>query len=117
MANPLSPASLPQKPLMSGFSETMPNLVVRSQTDTGPAKVRVRATDGATSFDSQFRMTAAQLATFRTFFTTDLKAGTLAFDWKHPITNASRAFRVIDAPKIAPGGASWLVSLRIEMLP
>ncbi|QLH37711.1 MAG: hypothetical protein HWD60_00095 [Defluviicoccus sp.] len=41
------PSSLPQKPLVDGFSETAPNLVVRSPMDVGPAKVRRRATAGS----------------------------------------------------------------------
>jgi hypothetical protein len=118
MPTPIWPASLPQKPLIGGFRETPPNLVVRSQTDTGAAKARRRATAGVTNFEMQFRLTGAQLATLRTFYATDLQAGALPFTWTHPISGASGAFRIIEPPAITPtGGVTWLVGLKIELLP
>ena len=111
------PATLPQRPLMAGFQETPQNVVVRSQTDTGPAKTRRRTTAGVINLEMQFRLTTAQLATFRSFYANDLQSGALAYTWKHPISGANGAFRLVEPPKIAPVGASWLVGLRVEMLP
>ncbi|MBK8211713.1 MAG: hypothetical protein IPK78_18940 [Rhodospirillales bacterium] len=111
------PASLPQKPLMQGFRETAVNLVVRSQTDVGPAKARRRATAGPTTFEMSFRLTSTQLATFRTFVRTDIQDGAGPFTWAHPVTGVPGTFRLIEPPQIVPAGVSWLVGLRVEMLP
>lgn len=111
------PSSLPPRPLISGFRETPPNLVVRSQTDIGPAKTRQRTTSGATTFEMSFRLTSAQLSTFRSFYATDLQGGALTFLWTHPVTGVPGQFRIIEPPSIAPSALSWMVGLRIEMLP
>ena len=42
MAGAIWPLTLPQLPLVSGYSESMPSNLIRSETDTGPAKVRRR---------------------------------------------------------------------------
>jgi hypothetical protein len=78
MAIPIWPTSLPQKPLMAGFQENPQNIIVRSQTDVGPAKARRRVTVAVANFEMQFRLTSAQLATFRTFYATDIQSGVLA---------------------------------------
>ena len=53
------PLDLPQKPLLQGFSETLPNLVTRSPMDIGPAKVRRRSTAGVTQLQCVFRLSTA----------------------------------------------------------
>jgi hypothetical protein len=116
---PSWPSSLPQRPLADGFSETPPNLLVRSATDIGPAKVRRRATVGVTKLKAEFRLSRAQLAAFRTFFAADLQGGALSFSWTHPVTGAVGAFRIVPAPSIEPiaAGMAWRVSLDLELLP
>ena len=117
---PTWPASLSQRPLIDGFVEMPPNLVVRSQTDLGPAKVRRRATASMTRFQMTLRMTAPQLATFRTFLADDLDDRARSFTWVHPITGAAGTFRIVDPPSIVPAGnaaVSWRVALVVELLP
>ncbi len=113
------PTSLPQRPLADGFSETPPNLLVRSATDTGPAKARRRATAGVTKLKASFRLSPSQLATFRSFFASDLHGGNLSFSWTHPVTGAVGAFRIVPPPSIEPiaAGIAWRVSLDLELLP
>ena len=117
MPIPTWPTALPQKPLMAGFQENPQNIVVRSQTDVGPAKARRRTTVAQINFDMQFRLTSAQLATFRTFYATDIQSGVLTYSWKHPVSNVAGVFRLVEPPEIAPAGASWLIGLKVEMLP
>ena len=102
---------------MAGFQETPQNVIVRSQVDSGPAKTRRRTTAGVINLEMQFRMTTAQLITFRAFYLTDLQAGALSYTWKHPITGVNGAFRMVEPPRMAPAGASWLVGVKAEMLP
>ncbi len=114
---PAWPATLPQRPLIEGFSEQPPNLVVRSQTDTGPAKVRRRATAGPTRMTLAFRMTADQLTAFRAFLHADLADRALSYSWTHPVTGQPGTFRIVDPPSWEPMGLAWRVGLTLEMLP
>jgi len=116
---PSWPSSLPLRPLADGFSETPPNLLVRSATDIGPAKARRRATAGVTRLKAAFRLSPAQLATFRTFLAADLQGGALSFSWTHPLTGNLGAFRIVPPPSIEPiaAGIAWRVSLDLELLP
>jgi len=116
---PSWPASLPQRPLADGFSETTPNLLVRSATDIGPAKARRRTTAGVTKLKAAFRLSPAQLAAFRSFFAADLQGGALSFSWTHPVTGAVGSFRIVPPPSIEPiaAGIAWRVSLDLELLP
>ena len=113
------PASLPQRPLADGFSETLPNLLVRSGTDIGPAKARRRTTAGVTRLKVAFRLSSAQLAAFRTFFAADLQGGALSFSWTHPVSGAVGSFRIVPPPAIEPiaAGVAWRVTLDLELLP
>ena len=113
------PVDLPQKPLVQGFSETLPNLVTRSPMDIGPAKVRRRSTAGVTQLQCVFRLSAAQRASLLTFWQTTLAGGSLSYNWVHPISGAGIVCRIVEPPALAPatGGVAWAASLKIEVLP
>ena len=113
------PSSLPQRPRADDFAETPPNLLVRSTTDTGPAKVRRRTTAGVTKMRASFRLTAAQLAAFRSFYEIDIEHGALPFSWTHPITGASGLFRIVEPPtyEAVANGLAWRLSVVFEILP
>jgi len=116
---PAWPATLPQRPLGDGFAETPPNLVVRSQTDVGPAKTRRRATAGVTRLQMAFRLTPAQLTTFRAFLDDDIKGRALSFGWTHPVSGVAGSFRIAESPtyEAIDGGLAWKLNLVMEMLP
>ena len=91
---PTWPASLPQAPLVEGYGEAPPDLLVRSQTDVGWAKTRRRATAGPTRITATYAMTGAQLAVFESFLSGDIADRTLAFDWPRPRTGGQRGPRL-----------------------
>jgi hypothetical protein len=113
------PLDLPQKPLLQGFSETLPNLTTRTPMDTGPAKVRRRSTAGVTQLQCVFRLTAAQRASLLTFWQTTLAGGSLSYSWTHPISGAALVCRLIEPPVLTPaaGGVAWAATMKIEVLP
>lgn len=113
------PASLPQRPLGEGFAEQPANLVVRTPMDVGPAKVRRRATAGVGRLQMAFRLSASQLATFRTFLHADLQDRALPFSWVHPVTGVAGWFRIVEQPIWEPisGGLAWKLTLVLELLP
>ena len=100
MATPW-PTTLPQCPVLNGFSEQKQPNVASFLPDVGPPKLRRRSTAAGWATDVAFRMTNAQVLTFNTFYETTLFDGTLPFDWAHPITkvNYSWMFQPNDVPK------------------
>ena len=116
---PAWPSDLPQQPLVQGFSETAPQLAVRTSMDVGPAKVRRRATAGVTQLKCAFRLSAAQRASLLTFWQTTLAAGARSYTWTHPISGAAITCRIVEPPGFTPaaGGVAWLAALSIEVLP
>jgi hypothetical protein len=113
------PSTLPQVPLVRDYSEQSPDLTIRSTVDTGPAKVRRRATSGVTVLTCTFRLSLSQRDTLDSFWKTTLKGGSIAFTWNHPITSSSITCRIVNPPTYTPlvRGSFWNTTLKIEILP
>lgn len=112
------PVTLPTTPLQDGYSETLPNNIIRTQMDKGPAKVRKRMTSNVRPISCAFVLTTAQLAIFESFFITDCAYGAIHFDWAHPRTGSTLDFRFTDQPKYEPmSGTDWYVTFNLEQLP
>ena len=78
---PTWPTSLPQYLLTRNYTETAPNLVIRTTMDAGPAKVRRRFTAGARPIQGLVILTEYQLAVLDEFFLDDCAGGAIAFEW------------------------------------
>ena len=119
MSNPLWPPSLPQRPLVQGYSERAPETVIRTQTEAGPPKLRRRFTAGVRRFEMQLRLTSAQMDTLESFFDATVQGGALPFDWVHPRTGVITSFRFAEPPTYTPaaGGQLWTAALSLELLP
>jgi hypothetical protein len=112
------PVTLPDIPLVEGFSESAPDVTIRTQMDAGPARVRPRYTAGVRPVVGKISCTKAQVETLDVFHVTTLMNGSLPFDWAHPRTGVTKAFRFVKAPKYMPDHKdSWVVSLELEILP
>jgi hypothetical protein len=112
------PSDIPQSPLVSGFSETFPNVVVRTSMDQGPAKVRRRFTAAERPFKCSMILTAAQATSFDTFFTTTMEGGALTFTWVHPRTLEAGTFRFVGQPTFtAIDGGLYQTEFQIELMP
>lgn len=112
------PASLPQKPQSQGFRETVPEVIVRTDMDAGPAKVRRRFTAAVRNLQMTMEMSNAQIATFDTFFNDTIKGGALNFDFPDPRTGTTVDVRIVNTPQYRNiGGEYWGVELEIEVLP
>jgi hypothetical protein len=114
------PATLPQIP-QRGFSETGGMNIIRSQTDTGPAKMRRRAASAAT-LACDFLMKTTQVSTFEDFVTTSL-GGVLRFYFTHPRTKQTVEVRLVptgsgDLYTISYHAPDyWMVKVTLEVLP
>lgn len=111
------PVALPDLPLM-GWGETFAETRVRTQTDTGPAKVRQRSTAGVRNLSLPFALTESQMGTLDTFFHTDTAGGSLRFEWEHPRTGVTYEMRFLDPPQFAETDRGlYRGTISIEVLP
>ncbi len=113
------PVGLPQVP-QKGFTESIGISVVRSQTDTGPAKQRVRA-KRPSELNLNFFLTASQTETLETFVKDTIK-GVSRFQFTHPRTQATVNVRIIpqsgefyQLQYLGPG--YYNASMKFEVLP
>ena len=112
---------LPQIPQQAGFEEQKPNVTVRTEMSTGPAKVRRRSTTNVTKFKMTFQMTASQVNIFDVFFNTTVAGGALSFSFPDPRSGIIGNFRFDlsnGLPSItALSGETYNVSCSMELLP
>jgi hypothetical protein len=112
--------SFPQVP-QKGFTESVGLNIIRSPTDSGPAKMRRRGTIPNT-MDLSFILTTAQTTTLETFIK-DTLLGVKRFSFTHPRTAATVEARIVPQGDgeffklqyLAPG--YWNTSLKFEILP
>jgi len=112
------PGTLPQTPLYVGYEENTPDLLVRTGMDTGPDKIRRRATAGVREITWPTILTIAQVATLETFYITTLASGALTFTLNHPRTAVGSTWRFVKAPtytQVPPG--NYRAVLKLEILP
>jgi len=101
----------------------MPNNLLRSSPETGPAKVRRRGNARPCVIQANYVMTEEELSIFRAFAMDTLAGGAICFDWPHPVLN-----RTVRARLVANGDGlytesffgstlEWQVALTIEYWP
>ena len=86
---PAWPSSELPAPQWDGLQIEMQDTILRSQMDTGHAKTRRRFTAASTYIQATWVFTRAQFVRFMTFYESETYSGALAFDWVHPVTNAT----------------------------
>lgn len=119
MSSPLWPATLPQAPLASNYSETGEGALVRSAPELGPAMVRRRYSRQVVTYQISLALTDAQRATFFTFVDTTTEGGVLWFDWIDFTTRATQSYRFVIPPRptvVALGPGLWRVDFQLEAL-
>ncbi len=78
---PTWPTALPQYLLTRNYTETAPNLVIRTTMDAGPAKVRRRFTAGVRPIDGLLILSEDQVEELDEFYFNDCQGGALSFQW------------------------------------
>jgi len=118
MANPQWPSSLPAYPLERNLEEAPPDNAIRTQMDAGPAKVRRRFTANVRDFQVTLYLTRSQVASLDAFFLTDVKGGSLVFDWKNPRTGSAAELRFVGKPRYFQRGDNlYEVMVQLEEMP
>jgi len=108
--------------LRNSIRERLPDNVLRSPMEVGPAKVRRRTTSGVRELTAEVQpLTSAERSTFESFFVTELRYGSLPFTWVHPLTGATLLCRFKEPPQYqevwAKMGSLTQVSISVEILP
>lgn len=118
MTIPAWEASLPQKLLTDGYTESPANTTIKSDPDMGPSKVRRRFTAGVRLITGNIVVTATQLETFKTFYNSTLLGGSIRFSWLEPPTyNTACEMRFTEMPSWIAVGNYYKISLSLEILP
>lgn len=112
------PMTLPQEPLAEGYRETPGDQTVRTQMETGRAKVRRRSSAAPVQIDMVFMMTKGQVGILESFFDQTLKGGALDFSFKHPRKGQEVQCRFLRPPVlVAQNGLYFRVGVELEVLP
>lgn len=82
---PIWPLDCPQKPLREGYSDSTPNNLMRSDMETGPAKVRRRGNAKPHIASVTYVMSNEQANIFEDFAMNTLAGGAICLDWWHPV--------------------------------
>ena len=112
------PTTLP-KPTQSDYQENRQSQLIRSQMDTGPAKIRRRFTANSAEYSVSWEFTGSQLSTFETFFNSTIDGGSVEFTWVQPRTDASVTARFVDGVYSVSslGHDLYRVSSKLEVMP
>lgn len=102
---------------ITNFTETPPQNVLRTQMDTGPAKLRRRSTANVRTFSLTLFLTKALVATFDTFYVTATQSGSIKFDMYHPRTLVQGEYRFINQPIYTPMKEGYTIKMELELLP
>lgn len=110
------PSTLPQRPLIEGFSDTPQDTVLRSDMDA-LTKQRNRFTAVVYNVEESYLLTPQQYATFRSFYHSSLGNGADEFFKPNPETGSTDVYRFSDVYEANFNGVSYTVSLSMERLP
>ena len=113
------PTTLPPFPEAMSYQEQARSQTLRTEMDTGPAKVRRRFTAGVVNFSVQWLLDADQLDDLEAFFDATLGGGSLTFQAKHPRTGAVATLGFVEPYSVQPSSHSmfWAVGAKLERLP
>lgn len=128
MPGSIWPFTLPQKPLISGYSEVMPSNLLRSETETGPAKVRRRGGAKPVVAQASYIMSTEQIQLLDKFVYETIDGGAVCFDWPRPKFKSSQGGYV--RARLLPSSDGlftitsvdntsdfWSVTLSLELFP
>ncbi len=114
------PASLPQRPLVNGYSDGIGDGRVEYAPDTGPTLTRRRSTATPSPLTVAFEMTRDQVDALQVFVATNLLGGSLPFNF--PAINEAGTyvvkFQKQGLPKwTALGGDYYNVTMSLWKMP
>lgn len=110
------PMTLPQSPLIEGFSDTPQDSVLRSKMD-GYTKQRNRYTAALSDVEESYLLTPAQYADFKTFYFSTLGNGAATFTKPNPEAGTTDLYQFAAPFDATFNGVQYKVKLTLERLP
>ena len=113
------PAALQQYLNQEGFGLKKGKQTIRSETETGPAKVRRRTTKSVDQMTGSIIIEGKDdFDTFENFYDTTLGAGVLPFEFAHPITLVVEEWRFVGEYQYTTlGSDKFRIGMTWEKLP
>lgn len=114
------PATLPLRPLVDGFQETLPQTGERTTIEHMPMFQVQRTKAGTWPISATYEVTSAQWDILLAFYEDTLGSGVLPFEWPHPIsqTTVRARFRGGEVPSaVAVGWNTYHATISIEVMP
>lgn len=118
MAVVVWPAFLQEFLNTASFSYAFGDTTIRSENDTGLAKVRRRYTKSVDVIQCSIDIEFDDFSNFENFYDVDLNGGVTRFQYPHPFTQVPTMFRMVGPPALRPlGGRNFEVTMQWEKLP
>jgi hypothetical protein len=109
------PETLPQKFIVDGFNETLPDYVIQTQTKAAVPQQRRTQTASAKPFGGKMVVTKAQMDILNTFW--DVNCG-LKFLFPEPFFGGNIFVRFLSPPRYECGsGSDYYTILSMEQVP
>lgn len=111
----LWPSTLPQRPDQRGYKERLPDLLLYTQMESGPPKVRPTATKGYINYEITLVLSSSQKATLTSFYMTTLENGAVIVNWIDFTTGAAKDYYIMTPPEYTSlNGVDWLASFTMR---
>lgn len=110
------PESLPQYPLIDGYSDLPQDSVLRSKMD-GYTKQRNRFTANLYNVEESYLLTPAQFGVFENFYSSILGNGADTFIKKDAKTGIDRLYRFVGPYDMDYNGVQYRITVELERLP
>lgn len=111
------PATLPQSPLVRGYSSKRVPNQLNFETDVGPSKSRRRSTATPIVVTENYVLENSEKLILEEFYEVTLKSGTEAFSKTNPETGNTDLYKFRDSPQFEKVGTLWTTSLSLEIQP
>lgn len=115
MADITWPEALPY--LLTGWSMTPSDNILRSQPERGPAKTRRKTTAKTKNYSGSLYLSSSELDTFLEFVEDTLRDGSLSFLFPDYMTNGFASARITGYTVNHDGRNGYEVSIELEVLP
>lgn len=115
MADITWPETLPY--LLTGWSMTPSDNVLRSQPERGPAKTRRKTTAKTKGYSGSIYLSSSDLSVFLDFVENTIKDGALPFLFPDYMTNELSYARITSYSVQHDGKSGYEVSIELEVLP
>ena len=112
------PSSLPDNLLVDGYQETPPDLLIRTEMEEGPGKIRRWGTGNVREITGELILDLSEVDTLDDFYLNTLKGGALRFNWNDPRSGDSVEMRFREQPEYSGlSGNIFRARLRLEIMP